>query len=180
MIHVITPTDVQTMSPSSPKLFLAGSIEQGKAVNWQAKAIEYYQTKENLENTVIINPRRATWDPLLEQSISNSAFNWQVTFELEQLETADAVIMWLQPETLSPISLLELGLLAGRNFAGDLNRVVVGCPVGFWRRGNVEIVTARYKIPLVNSFEALLNEGYELLRRNHQRRIDFSNLYRIS
>src|SRR5262249_13162647 len=55
----------------------------------------------------------------------------------------------------SPITLLELGLFARSG------KLVVCCPVGFWRRGNIEVVCARYGIPLVDSLKALI----DLVRR---------------
>jgi hypothetical protein len=53
----------------------------------------------------------------------------------------------LAPDTKAPISLLELGLFARSD------RVVVGCPDGFWRRGNVEIVCQRYGCALAGEWE---------------------------
>jgi hypothetical protein len=43
--------------------------------------------------------------------------------------------MYLAPGTQSPVSLLELGLCAR---SGKLK---VGCPEGFWRRGNVKVAS---------------------------------------
>ena len=67
-------------------------------------------------------------------------------WELDGLERADVIAMWFAPDTRAPITLLELGLHARRK------KVVVGCPDGFWRRGNVEIVCARFGIPLVSTW----------------------------
>ena len=50
----------------------------------------------------------------------------------------------------SPITLLELGLFA------QTKKLIVCCPDGFWRRGNVQVVCARYNVPLVDSLEALI------------------------
>jgi hypothetical protein len=59
--------------------------------------------------------------------------------------------MYFSPETKSPISLLELGLHA------ESSRMVVCCPPGFWRKGNVDIVCTRYNIPLFNDMESAIN-----------------------
>jgi hypothetical protein len=59
--------------------------------------------------------------------------------------------MFFAPATKAPITLLELGLFARSG------KLLVGCPVGFWRRGNVEVVCARYGIPLVDSLTALID-----------------------
>ncbi len=66
------------------------------------------------------------------------------------LEAADIVVMYLAPGTKSPISLLELGLCA---HSGKLK---VCCPEGFWRRGNVEIVCMRHRIPLFETLDDLI------------------------
>lgn len=172
---VITPDNLVTTSFHPPHLFLAGSIEQGKATEWQSAAIEFFSAKTAGRDLTIINPRRAVWNPDLEQSIDNPEFNHQVTFELKNLEKVDAVVMWLEAGTMSPISLLELGFLAGWADAGQLNKLVVGCQPGFWRKGNVDIVCARYNIPVVSTFPEMLDEGYTVLMRNHQRRAHFED-----
>jgi hypothetical protein len=59
--------------------------------------------------------------------------------------------MYFSPETKSPISLLELGLHA------ESDRMIVCCPPGFWRKGNVDIVCTRYNIPLFNDMESAIN-----------------------
>ena len=52
------------------------------------------------------------------------------------------------PETKSPITLLELGL----HVRGG--KLIIGCPPGFWRRGNIEVVAARYGVPLHETWES--------------------------
>ena len=60
--------------------------------------------------------------------------------------------MWFDPKTKSPISLLELGLFA------DKYKLIVYCPEGFWRKGNVDIVCKRYNVTQVNSLDELITE----------------------
>jgi hypothetical protein len=55
--------------------------------------------------------------------------------------------MNILPESKSPITLLELGLHA------NSSRLMVCCPDGFYRKGNVEVVCHRHNIPLFNDFE---------------------------
>ena len=119
-------------------IFLAGSIEMGSAENWQIKVEEALKDHEG----VILNPRRDDWDSSWEQSIDNSQFREQVEWELYGLDISTMVFMYFDPNTKSPISLLELGLYA-RN-----TKMIVVCPKGFWRKGNVDIVCAREDIPV--------------------------------
>jgi len=137
------PTDRQTAS-----VFLAGSIEMGLAEDWQA---EMERALADLD-VLILNPRRDAWDSSWVQSIDNPLFREQVEWELGGLEQADVVAMYFAPTTKAPVTLLELGLRAR---AGGL---VVCCPPGFWRRGNVEIVCRRFDAPLLNTLPELVAE----------------------
>jgi len=129
------------------RIFLAGSIEAGKAEQWQERIV---RAMSGVSNLVILNPRRDDWDGSWEQQADNPQFFEQVSWELDMLDAADIVVMYLAPDTKSPISLLELGLYAR---SGKLK---VCCPTGFWRRGNVEMVCKRYQIPLFENLDALI------------------------
>jgi Nucleoside 2-deoxyribosyltransferase like len=141
----------EAKAPSRPefdiRIFLAGSIETGKAEQWQERIVN---AMSDVSNLVILNPRRDDWDDSWEQRADNPQFFEQVSWELDMLDAADIVVMYLAPGTKSPISLLELGLYAR---SGKLK---VCCPEGFWRRGNVEMVCGRYQIPLFETLEALI------------------------
>lgn len=127
-------------------VFLAGSIEMGKAEPWQERIVR------ELEDTDIVfyNPRRDDWDSSWEQTKENEQFNQQVTWELVHLEKADIIALYFDPATQSPITLLELGLFA------RTNKMVVCCPEGFWRKGNVDIVCDMYKVNQVATIEELI------------------------
>jgi hypothetical protein len=118
-------------------VFLAGSIEMGTATDWQSDLVAALP-----EHVVALNPRRTEWDASWRQSIDEPRFREQVDWELDGLDRAHTIAMWFAPETRSPITLLELGLHARST------KLVIGCPDGFWRRGNIEIVAAKYSIPL--------------------------------
>jgi hypothetical protein len=139
-------------------VFLAGSIEMDKAEDWQRRTLEHLQNHKNANELTVFNPRRKAWDPTWKQEITNPKFAEQVNWELDHLDQASVVFIYFQPDTKSPISLMELGLVAGRGIA-DINPIVVVCPDGFWRRGNVQIVCERYGIPCLDT----LDEGFEAL-----------------
>jgi Nucleoside 2-deoxyribosyltransferase like len=147
---VSSPTPLP--ADATPSVFLAGSIELGSADNWQA---EVERALADLD-VVILNPRRDDWDASWVQSIDNPVFRAQVEWELAGLERADVVAMYFAPATKAPVTLLELGLSA------RAGRLVVCCPAGYWRRGNVEIVCRRYGVPLLESLPDL---GAEVRRR---------------
>lgn len=139
-----------------PIVFLAGSIEQGKATLWQARAIQ--RLLHERPDVLVANPRRDHWDSALAQHDQTAVFTEQVNWELDHLTQADQVLFVFDPATQSPITLLELGLMLGRAPA----RVVVACPRAFWRSGNVWITARRYGAPLFEDMEAALGE---ILRR---------------
>jgi hypothetical protein len=142
---VVTPP-AKAFDVPYKKIFLAGSIEMGKAEDWQSKIIDAVQNSKR----VIFNPRREQWDSSWKQTIDNPKFREQVEWELEALENADMIIMNLVPETMSPISLLEFGLFARSG------KLVVYCPDGFWRKGNVDVVCEKYNVPQVEKFDELI------------------------
>lgn len=140
-------------------VFLAGSIEMGAAEDWQATLTAAIGDALGDRAPVVLNPRRDAWDASWRQSIDEPRFREQVEWELDALDRADAIAMWLAPETKAPISLLELGLHARGG------KLVVGCPDGYWRRGNVEVVCARHAIPLVGDWPAFVAAVLRALAR---------------
>jgi len=159
MAKVIKPPSILENGAS---IFLAGSIEMGTAENWQSRVEKALSEKD----IIIYNPRRDDWDSSWEQKIENDKFYEQVRWELAALEKASVIAMYFDPKTKSPISLLELGLFA------RTNRLVVCCPEGFWRKGNVDIVCHRYDIVNTsdfNDFVAML-EGISDVAYQYQQR----------
>lgn len=145
-MNYISPPDSLDFDRTRPSVFLAGSIEQGAADDWQTVVANSLQ---DLEITVL-NPRRKAWDATWPQSIDFAPFREQVEWELEAQEKADLIAIYFAPATRSPVTLLELGLAAGRR------RVIVCCPAGFWRKGNVDIVCIRHRIPQVATLNELI------------------------
>lgn len=137
-------------------IFLAGSIEQGKAEDWQSSAEQMLEGYD----AIVLNPRRDDWDPTWEQTEENAQFRKQVKWELKGLGMADHIIFYFQPGTQSPISLLELGA-----FADNYNTVVV-CPKGFWRKGNIDIFCESKDIEVFDTLEDAINEIKTQLERD--------------
>ena len=113
----------------------------GIAENWLEKVASLLKN----EDVILFNPRRDDWDSSWEQSIENKPFKEQVEWELRAMEHADKILMYFDPTTKSPISLLELGLFASSG------KLFVVCPKGFWRKGNVDIVCELYSVEQVDT-----------------------------
>jgi hypothetical protein len=161
MFKVYTaPESLATCGLFQERVFLAGSIDQDKADRWQDKVIAAAneiagKIPERLcDGICFINPRRNNWDSTWEESIDNPAFKEQVRWELNGLELANRIMFYFQPGTNSPISLLELGLVAHEN--GEEKEIVVCCPPGYHKKGNVDIICKLFNIRVYETFEGLL------------------------
>ena len=141
VVHAPHPYTIKGQS-----VFLSGGIEQVKAP-WQ---VSITKSLSHLPIT-ILNPLRPDWDSSWKEDISDPRFLEQVNWELNALDKADVIAIFFPPENKAPITLLELGLSARSS------KVIVGCPEGFWKRGNVQMVCQRFKIELVGTVEELSN-----------------------
>ena len=149
-----TPPNPTNIDRVDLRVFAGGSIEMDTAEEWQPHLAKLLRNAEKpqIRPISMLNPRRKDWDSSWKQSIDDENFLAQVTWELDEIEEADVVILYFQSGTKSPISLLELGLCAGL----FPEKLIVICPDGFWRKGNVDIVCDRYGIKQVSSlFEAV-------------------------
>lgn len=144
MIHVKAPNRVKTV-------FLAGSIEMGKAEMWQDRLAT---NVADIEDVVLFNPRRDDWDSSWKQDPTpGTQFHEQVSWELEHIHKADLVVFYFDPNTQSPITLMELGYVIGSG-----KQALVCCPDGYFRKGNVVITSELTRTPVFNTFDELLYE----------------------
>ena len=147
MLEIKPPGKIQG---NGKKLFLGGSIELGKATDWQRKVVCMLKDTD----LTILNPRRENWGKW-EQSVENPEFRAQVEWELSSQEIADRILMYFEPGTLSPVSIAELGLFA------KTGKLVVVCPDGFWRKGNIDIICRRYGVRQSGS----IDDAIELIKK---------------
>lgn len=148
-------------------IFLAGSIENGKAEQWQSAFRDALKKMKPKLEVGLFNPRRDNWDA----SWTNTPNNFknkrlkehnpqlieQIEWELEHLEKAQLIVMYLQPGTISPISLLELGLFAKEVYRSEKQMIVL-CPDGFHRQANVDVVCQYYDISIAKNMEELIKK----------------------
>jgi hypothetical protein len=137
MSKIYKPPCPLSQVSESRTIFLAGSIEQGAAMEWQ-KYVELIL--DDVRDLAILNPRRDEWDETWVQSISNTNFREQVEWELEGIKKADHVCFCFDPDTKAPVTLLELGICTCK----DPTTIHVYCPNGYWRKGNVDVVCEQY------------------------------------
>ena len=149
MVKVHYPPTTPFVAKDSLKIFLAGTIDMGNSIDWQAGMIQYIIECFPNENIEIMNPRRLDWDSSWEQHPNHPMFNAQVNWELNQLDEADVILMVLLEGSQSPISLMELG-------SSKTKPVFVYNPEKFHRWGNVEIFCKRNKILTFNDWDDYL------------------------
>ncbi len=130
-----------------PTVFLAGSIDLGTAPPWQREVIEGLV---DLAELTVFNPRRADWDASWEATLAEPRFCEQVEWELDAMERADVIAMYFAPTSRGPVTLLELGLHAASG------KLIVCCPEGFWRKGNVDAVCRRHGVHQTHDLRTLV------------------------
>jgi hypothetical protein len=151
--RILTPPSPLADVPRGRSVFLAGSIEMGRAENWQS-AVALALADQDI---FVLNPRREDWDASWRQSMDEPRFVEQVEWELAAQERAAVIAMYFAPSTQAPISLLELGL------AARSGKLLVCCPEGYWRKGNVDLVCRRYGVPIVKDLTTLIADVRRLM-----------------
>lgn len=122
------------------KIFLAGAIDMGAAIDWQAWVIRELSTVSNL---VIFNPRRPNFTP--------DTLDQQIEWELEALELVNTIFMWFPKDAKAPISFFEAGLY------WKSGKLLVGAEEGFYRRRNLELTADRYSLRLFTTLQSMLD-----------------------
>jgi hypothetical protein len=122
----------------------------GKAKDWQ-QYVQDEVARLTSKEVIFLNPRRDNWDPTWEQSKNNPQFRQQVTWELDNIRTANLAFFYFQGGTLSPISLLELGLC----LEGEVE-LIVCCEDEFWRKGNVDITSELYRVEVYSDLDVAI------------------------
>lgn len=119
-------------------IFLGGSIELGKVRDWQQEIAKEIDNKEYSSNIVLLNPRRSAWDPSWPvDDPYHQELSRQIKWELGYQDRADILIYFFAAETLSPITLLELGSYSAR-------KPIIFIEPGYLRRANVQITAEHF------------------------------------
>jgi hypothetical protein len=154
------PTPIELEDYIKHMVFLAGSIEMDTAENWQERISNKLVTIPDL---TILNPRRDQWNSDWQQSITNRNFKEQVDWELDGINNSDTIIFYFDPNTKSPITLMELGIVSGLSTEKN---VIICCPDGFWRKGNVDVLVSRMahvNLIYCKTLDELINTSHEFL-----------------
>ena len=157
---VFTPESTDVGSEDDISIFLAGTIEMGNSPDWQAKAIRRLRDLD----ISIYNPRRVVAP---DEALIADQINW----ELNSITKCHFIFMHLAADTISPISLYELGLLQGNPMS--TKQIVVACDPKYTRAQNVKVTLAHesfksYNVYFTHSFEGGLLEMKKKLKGSLQ------------
>lgn len=144
-MRLIRAPELVDTQPDESSVFLAGSIDMGSAIDWQAALAQQLAHVPG----VLVNPRRLDWGNAPAADTDSAQLRDQIGWELDAIEKADLVAFHFAPGTLAPITLLELGLVCRRQPA------VVCCPPDYWRHVNVRLLCERYGVPQVPDLTSL-------------------------
>lgn len=142
--HEELPAEVSN-DHSFTKVFLAGTIDMGNSRDWQKEMYERFSKMDG--RYILFNPRQENWD-----ASRPGEMDYQVRWELDHLEEADIILMYILGTSKSPISLLEMGLHAKGG------KMVVICEEDFYRYDNVRITCDYYDVPLFSDLDSFLRE----------------------
>lgn len=131
--HVIQAPSDLVPNPDETSIFLAGSIEMGKANPWHNTVASQIARRTN-QPIAFYNPRRTEdFTPDMEQE--------QIKWEQERLTSCDYIFMHIQGDTKSPISLLEFGEFIGTG------KLFIDVPKDFYRYNNILLTAEQAGFP---------------------------------
>lgn len=133
-------------------VFLGGAIDMGTAADWQQEVID----RNAHHDVTFLNPRRGEWNSDWVQSINNPQFREQVEWELDSIDKAESVFFYLPKNSMGPITLMEIAHV----LATKPGSALIVVEHGFHRRGNIEIMAKRVKVPVfshISVFDTFLD-----------------------
>ena len=132
------------------KIFFGGSIELGKAEDWQTKLADELATHDLSDRIDIYNPRRSgAWKTEWMNNYESGPFYDQVDWELRHQNDADLIVYYFAADTISPITLLELGLFHAQ-------KPVIGADPKYLRIGNLMITKNHFGFDVNLGWDAFL------------------------
>jgi hypothetical protein len=159
--RLVTSPQVNFRDDGYTTLFLAGTIDNGTSVDWQKKVANELQN----EKVTIFNPRRESWNAAPTQE----DLEFQIEWELERIEMCEFVLMHLEDDSKSPVSLLELGLLLATpdfepQYAASRKKLIVSCSPKFYRYTNVARTCERYDTIIFHSLDDAIDVTRQRIR----------------
>lgn len=157
MILFTPPEPVPRDIHKKPSFFLSGSVKTKEDIPWRQEVLKTLADYD----CYVLDPTRNDWDSSWICRIGNPKFRQQIEWELTGLERVSHILTYFEPGTEAPTTLLEMGLFS----MGPGGELIVCCPEGFWRKGNVDIVCDRYEIDTEPNLGRLIQRAIEEIKR---------------
>lgn len=151
-MRIVKAPEKVELSKNDVSIFLAGSIELGKSENWRET---FYKEFNDYSDAILLDPVIDNWNKL-----QNPAE--QINWEQDMLEVSDVIAMYINPNTKSPISLMEFGQFI------KSKKLIICCPEGFWKREYLEVMCERNDITLFDNFPDFINKVKEVSNKLSQ------------
>lgn len=123
-------------------LFLAGSMDLERGSTWRSFLIMKLSDNENFH---FLDPTNKNHDILTDGEMEA-----HVGWELQAMKMSDRIVLNFLTDSLSPISLIELGMYVASN------KMVVVCPLEFYKRKYIETLCNTYQTPIVSSLDEVI------------------------
>lgn len=149
-MDIIKPPLLKEKADNQISIFLGGSIEMGKAEDWQNRLINALADKPYADQLVIYNPRRDDWDASWAQDPHEGPFRDQVTWELTYQSKSDILVYYFCAQTVSPITLLEFGIHHRDN-------PIVGLDPEYGRYGNMVLTCEYLNVPFKRTWDMFVS-----------------------
>lgn len=152
-MEIISPQNLNDslIEDGRVRIFLGGSIDNGKAPNWQANISKILKNQN--QNIYILNPRRINWDP----GATKETIRDQIWWELSAQSCSDIRFYYLDKDSQSPETLLEIGFY-GRQLGN-----IVYCPKEYFRYDNVSMTCKWFSVPCFDNLEDAVSELKRLI-----------------
>jgi hypothetical protein len=135
----------QHYNPDRPSVFLAGSIEQGKAEDWQVKVAQEIDS----DQVIVYNPRRDRWTELDQKQLDD-----QIMWEQRYLFKSSFGFFYFAPDTTSVVSMLELGqVLESTRYSGEASYQFIAVHPKYFRRENIKFTCGKYGVAVFDSVD---------------------------
>ena len=150
-MRIIIPDSGEMYQMGDVSLFLAGSIESNVETTWRDRVISELVSYD--DSLVLFNPSNDKWTA----SSTEAFIRKQIKWELEKQDESDIIFFYFDPKSVSPISLLELGM-ALKDYDKS---VIVVCNKEYSKYLNVEMTCRHYGF---NSICQTLEDGINELK----------------
>jgi len=131
----------------SVKVFLAGSMN----TEWRQKLMNDWSSltrNNNVGSVVFVDPTRRDWDSNWTTKYNDAQFYQQTKWELSTMRQCDWVIVYLNKDSKSPVSMVETVL--------NMDRVLLVRDDEFWQAGYIDILCEEFGIPQFDSLDKVL------------------------